>query len=276
MARAGAQVVVNDLGVDLVGADATRSAADAVVEEIQAEGGVAIADYSDIADDAAVDAMLKKCIAHFGALDALVNNAAIEHRGSIESHTSADWDRVLAVNARGAFNCSRHAAAVMMSQEHGSILNTTSGSFWAGTGGVCAYSASKAAVFSLTLSLHTELSPHGIRANCIAPNATRTRMVESWIEQLSGAPEAAGKGEEQILAEWGIQQPDNLAPLAIALCSDATRGISGKVFEVCNDSIHLIEPPSRGLSLDRQGERWTVDGLCERLPDLLQRSLERD
>lgn len=255
MAREGARVVVNDISPEV---------ASNVVEEIEQAGGVARMDHTDISDFDAVQALMERTKQEFGGLDALVNNAATEFRGGINDHTSDQWDRVMAVNARGSFNCARHAAAIM-EEGRGAIVNTTSGSFWEGTEGVAAYSASKAAVFSLTLSLHTELSEHGITSNGIAPNATRTRMVKSWIEQLSAGSDQA---EEEILAKWGIQRPENLAPLAILLCSDAGRSISGRIFEVWNDRITLMRPPQRGEHVERRGDTWDIEALARTLPEL--------
>ncbi len=257
MAREDARVVVNDL---------SRDEASEVTEEIRREGGQAEADHTDISDFEAVAALMERTDLDWGGVHGLVNNAATEFRGGIADHTAADWDTVMAVNARGSFNCAHHAAKVMMKQGRGAIVNTTSGAFWDGTEGVAAYSASKAAVFSLTLSLNTEFSPQGITSNCIAPNVTRTRMLDSWIEQLSANSDHA---EEEILAQWGVQQPSNLAPLAIVLCSDDGRSISGRIFEIWNDKIYLMRPPSRGAHVERSGEEWELDSLAKALSSLV-------
>lgn len=265
MAAEGARVVVNDLGVDLGGRDSEGSPAGEVVREIRAAGGIAIASDADVSDFEQAGSLVELAVAEFGGLDALVNNAAIEFRGEVIDHSSADWDRVMSVNARGSFNCARRAAPVLREQGHGAIVNTTSGAFWEGTEGVAAYAASKAAVFSLTLTLHSELAPLGITSNAIAPNATRTRMVDAWIAQLV----ASGRGsEDEVAAEYGIQAPDNLAALAIALCSGALRGVSGRVFEVWGDRIHVVQPPTRGEGLERGGRDWSVSTLLEELPKL--------
>lgn len=256
MAREGARVVVNDVSADV---------ASEVVEEIAREGGEARLDQTDIADSQAVKALMERTHLELDGLDGLINNAATDFRGGIEAHTESDWDRVMSVNARGSFNCAQHAANVMMKKAGGAIVNTTSGAFWEGTEGVAAYSASKAAVFSLTLSLDTEFSQHGITSNCIAPNATRTRMVDNWIEQLSAN---SNEAEEEILVKWGIQQPENLAPLAILLCSDDGRSISGQILEVWNNRIYRMRPPERGEYLQREGEVWDFEALARGLPGL--------
>ena len=91
-------------------------------------------------------------------------------------------------------------------------------------------------------------------------------MVESWIEQVS---ETSGRAEEEILVEYGIQAPENLAPLATLLCSDAGRALSGFVFEVWGDRIHVVDPPRRGPGVQRAGDHWEVDALAESLSKLV-------
>ena len=265
MAREGACVVVNDLGTDLEGGVESKGPANQVVDAILAEGGRAIANHADISSEDGARSIVDDARSEYGRLDALVNNAAVEFRGELEKHSAAIFSRVLAVNVTGSFNCAKAAIPLMLEQGAGAIVNTTSGAFWEGTEGVAAYSASKAGAFSLTLSQHSELASRGISSNCIAPGATRTRMVDAWISQLSAETE---QPEERVLAEWGIQTAENLAPLATFLCSDAGRKISGRIFEVAGDQIQLILPPSRGESIEREGAEWTLETLTDRLPEL--------
>jgi len=259
MAAEGARVVVNDLGVSVTGRGPSAESAEAVASEIRAAGGEAVANADDVSELAGARGLVAAAVAHFGGLDALVNNAAIDYRASLEAHDAGAWDRVMAVNARGPLLCVQQAVAAMRERGGGAILNTTSGSFWEGTEGVAAYSASKAAVFALTLTQHQELHAAGIRSNCIAPNATRTRMLESWLEDLA---RESSRSEADVMAEYGIQAPENLAPLAVFLCSDAAREISGRIFEVQGDRIHEILPPQRAACLERDGERWDLDALA--------------
>jgi len=258
MAAEGARVVANDLGVEVTGAEGSADAAAMVVSEIRAAGGEAIANAEDISEPAGAAALMRAASDGFGGLDVLVNNAAIDYRNSLETHGAGEWDRVMAVNARGTLLCVQQAVSRMRSRGGGVILNTTSGAFWEGTEGVAAYSASKAAVFALTLTQHTELAASGIRSNCISPNATRTRMLDTWLERLARESQ---RSEADVVAEYGIQPPENLAPLAVFLCSDASAGISGRIFEVQGDRIHEILPPQRGLCVEREGAVWDPDAL---------------
>lgn len=267
MARAGAGVVVNDLGTDLEGGERSQGPASDVVDEIIASGGQAVANYADVSSEEGARSIVESARKEYGRLDALVNNAAVEFRGKLEEHDAKTFSRVLAVNVVGSFNCTRAAIPLMLEQGGGAIINTTSGAFWEGTDGVAAYSASKAGAFSLTLSQHTELASRGISSNCISPGATRTRMVDAWISQLSADSE---EPEEAILAERGIQTAENLAPLAIFLCSDEGRALSGHVFEVAGDRIQLVSPPTRGGTIAREGDTWSFDQLAGDMPGLVK------
>ncbi|MBJ20847.1 MAG: hypothetical protein CL933_15675 [Deltaproteobacteria bacterium] len=236
-----------------------------VADEILAGGGRAVANYADISFEDGARSIVEDAEREYGRLDAVINNAAIEFRAPLEKHSAATFERVLSVNVTGSFNCMKAAMPLMLEQGAGAIVNTTSGAFWEGTEGVAAYSASKAGAFSLTLSGHSELASRGISCNCIAPGATRTRMVDAWISQLGAKTDQA---EEEILAEWGIQTAENLAPLAVFLCSEAGSAISGNVFEVWGDRIQRIAAPVRGESIVREGETWTFAALAESLSRL--------
>lgn len=265
MAQAGARLVVNDRGTDLEGRDTSEGPADAVVAEIEAVGGHAVASHADVASEVGARSIIAAARDAFGRVDALVNNAAIEFRGALDEHTSAIFDRVLAVNVRGTFNCFRAALPLMRAQRSGMILNTTSGASWEGTEGVAAYAASKAAVLSLTLTQHNELNGSGISVNCLSPGATRTRMLDAWLDQITNEN---GRTEEDVAREYGIQTADNLAPLAVYLCSRTGGAISGGVFEVAGERIVRVAPPERRESIARAGERWSVEEIAARLPEL--------
>ena len=265
MAREGAHVIVNDLGTDLEGRGASAAPAEEVAAEIEAAGGSSIANLADVSTVAGAESIVADARAHFGRLDALVNNAAVEFRGSLEEHSAADFDRVLGVNVRGTFNCVRAAIPLLRERDTAAIVNTTSGASWEGTEGVAAYGASKAAVLALTLTQHNELSRHGIRSNCLSPGATRTRMLDAWLIQASAEQ---GKEESDIAREFGIQTTENLAPLVVYLCSDESRDVSGRAFEVAGDQIIAVSPPRRGAFVRRESASWTFEEIARSIPEL--------
>ena len=177
LARRGAHVVV-----------ASRSASElqATVAEIQSAGLRASARVLDVADEAEVEAVFAAIAADFGRLDILVNNAAILLSGAFADMALADWDRVLAVNLRGAVLCARQAFRLMATQG-GSIVNVSSLGGIAGTEkfpGYAAYTVSKFAVTGLTEALAAEGRAHNIRVNGVAPGAVDTAMLRQAAPHL--------------------------------------------------------------------------------------------
>ncbi|MBJ19445.1 MAG: SDR family NAD(P)-dependent oxidoreductase [bacterium] len=265
MAAEGASVIVNDLGSDDHGRGSNPSPADEVVKEIRAAGGSAVANHRDVADFDEAAEIIGSAVEHFGRLDVLVNNAAVHFHATVEDHSSEDWDRVLAVNAKGAFNCAHHALPVMREGGWGSIINMVSGAFWEGTAHLASYGASKGASMGLMLTLDTEFREHNINSNCISPSVTHTRLVDRWLADLSESSETT---EEDVKQQWGVQTPENLAPLAIYLASDRGHAISGQIFEVQDDQIIAVSPPTRGNRIQRSGEHWELETLASAIPGI--------
>ena len=184
LAREGAKVVVNDLGVGTHGdATAERPAAQ-VVEEIRAMGGEAVASYDDVTDWEAGGRIVRTALDAFGDLHAVVNNAGFVRDRMFVSCTPEEWDAVINIHLRGHFCSSRHAVDYWRAQQKAGkavdarIINTTSGAGLHGSIGQSAYSAAKGGIASLTLVQAAELARYGITANALAPNA-RTRMTET-------------------------------------------------------------------------------------------------
>jgi len=169
LAREGAAVAVNYSRSE---AEAEQTAA-----EIRAAGGQAMAVQADVADDAAVEAMVRRVVGEWGRLDVLVNNAGmtffIEH-ADLDALTEAMWDQILAVNLKGTYFCCRAAARVMRREGRGHIVNVASTAGLTGRGSSIAYCASKAGVISVTRSLTLALAPE-IRVNAVAPGFVETR-----------------------------------------------------------------------------------------------------
>ncbi|MBT2335278.1 SDR family NAD(P)-dependent oxidoreductase [Variovorax paradoxus] len=180
LAARGAKVVVNDL--DRGGAGASVSAAQAVVDEIEAAGGEAMANGASVTDFEAVQAMVKQAVDAWGRVDVLVNNAGILRDKSFAKMELADFKLVVDVHLMGAVNCTKAVWALMNEQKYGRIVMTTSSSGLYGNFGQSNYGAAKLALVGLMQTLSIEGARNDIRVNCLAPTAA-TRMTEGLMPQ---------------------------------------------------------------------------------------------
>lgn len=259
LARAGANVVVNDLGASLGGEGADESPAEQVVSEIRALGGEAVADGANVADFAGAERMVRRAVETFGRLDLLVNNAGIIRDRMLVNMTEAEWDAVVAVHLKGHFAPTRHAAAywrelVKETGEpvRGRIVNTSSPSGVFGNVGQANYGAAKAGIAAFTVIAAQELARYGVTVNCIAPNA-RTRMTEAAFGEI---PVPAG--------EFDPMDPANMAPLVVALASDEAQDITGQVFFVYGGAINCLHGWSAGELFAAEGG-WEAGALLAAL-----------
>ncbi len=215
MAEAGAKIVVNDLGGDRDGTGAHAPVADAVVGEIEAAGGRAVADHSDVGSLEGVDRMVWTALSKFGRLDIMVHNAGILRDKTLLNMTEDDWDLVQKVHAKGTFFCTRAAGRAMKTQgDGGVIMNTTSLTGLVGNFGQSNYSFAKSGVYGFTKTAALELGRYGIRVHAICPNAF-TRMT-------ADLPALKGITEEML-------DPATLAALVVFLASDLAKELNGRV-----------------------------------------------
>ncbi|SEL84827.1 NAD(P)-dependent dehydrogenase, short-chain alcohol dehydrogenase family [Variovorax sp. YR750] len=177
LAARGAKVVVNDLGGARDGSGGSVSAAQAVVDEIKAAGGEAIANGASVTDFEAVQAMVKEAVDTWGRVDILVNNAGILRDKSFAKMDLADFKLVVDVHLMGAVNCTKAVWALMNEQKYGRIVMTTSSTGLYGNFGQSNYGAAKLALVGLMQTLSIEGAKNDIRVNCLAPTAA-TRMTE--------------------------------------------------------------------------------------------------
>ncbi len=244
-AAAGARVVVNDLGGGRDGAGASDAPARTVVNEIIAAGGDAIADFGSVTDPAACAGMVKAAIDRWGRLDAVVNNAGVLRDKTFVKGTDEEWDLVVAVHLSGTRNVVR-AALPALSVSGGSIINTTSYTGMIGNFGQSNYGAAKAGIYGFTRVLSLELGRAKITANCIAPIA-KTRMTAE-----------IGMVEE----EW---TPEQIAPVAVFLASPLARTVTGRVFGVQGQRIHVYEVKTND-GVEKAGkDLWTAEEIAEKL-----------
>ena len=237
MARHGAQVVVNDYGGSAAGTGTESAPADEVVSEITKNGGKAVANYDSVASMAGGQAIVKKAVDTFGRVDVIVNNAGILRDRMIFNMGEEDWDAVIGVHLKGAFNMSRHACEYWReehkkgNQLNGRIINTASDAGLIGNVGQSNYGACKAAVAAMAIIIGQEMKKYGVTANAIAPVA-RTRLT------VDATPSTAAlMGGEVPAGEFDMFNPANIAPLVAWLASDDAAGCNGQVFRVGGRSV---------------------------------------
>lgn len=250
-AAEGARVVVNDIGVGLDGSPAGGgSAAQAVVDEITAGGGDAVANGANVADWEQAAGLIQAAVDTFGGLDVLVNNAGIVRDRMIANTSEEEFDAVVAVHLKGHFATTRHAGAYWRGrakagdQVDARIINTSSGAGLQGSVGQGNYSAAKAGIAALTLVAAAEMGRYGVTVNAIAPSA-RTRMTETVFAEMMAAPETG----------FDAMAPENISPLVVWLGSTESADVTGRVFEVEGGIIRAAEGWRHGPEVDK-GSRW--------------------
>ncbi|MFT6025227.1 MAG: NAD(P)-dependent dehydrogenase (short-subunit alcohol dehydrogenase family) [Ascidiaceihabitans sp.] len=184
LAARGAKVVINDLGVSTQGASLGSDAANAVVAEIEALGGEAMAHGADVSDEDQVADMIAKTMDRWGRIDILVNNAGILLDKTFAKMTMADFRKVVDVHLIGSANCAHAVWPIMRAQKYGRIVLTSSGSGLYGNFGQSNYGAAKAAMMGLMNVLHHEGARDDIRVNTLAPTAA-TRMTEQLLPEVA-------------------------------------------------------------------------------------------
>jgi NAD(P)-dependent dehydrogenase (short-subunit alcohol dehydrogenase family) len=219
-------------GVGVASVDIERETAQQTAAQVQQLGVPSLAVQTDVAESAQVDAMVKQVVQALGRVDMLVNNAYISGGyAPVPETTDAVWHRVLSVNLTGYFNCARAVSRVMIAQgEGGAIVNLSSGAGIRGSisAGV-QYSASKAGIIGLTKGLAADLSPHGIRVNCIAPGVIDTGLGAPGTGWTRAELERYGQ-RDVALGRYG--QPEDIADVIVFLLSDASRFMTGELIAV--------------------------------------------
>jgi NAD(P)-dependent dehydrogenase (short-subunit alcohol dehydrogenase family) len=261
LAREGACVVVNDAGVALDGAPTDASPGHDVCAEAERLGGRAAANGGSVADWGAAEATVAQTVREFGRIDFVVNNAGILRDAMFHKMTERDWDAVIAVHLKGAFNVSRAAAERFRAQGSGAVLNVTSTSGLIGNVGQANYAAAKLGVVGLTRSIALDMRRFGVRANAIAPFAW-TRMTES-------VPAGETPRERARVESLRSLHAEQVGPLAAFLVSDEARDVTGQVFAVRGAEIVLFSLPRPVRAIHRAGG-WTPESVGEALSGSLR------
>ena len=215
LAARGARVLVNDLGGTRDGSGGSSSAAQAVVDEIRAAGGEALANGASVTDPVAVQAMVQQAVDAWGRVDILVNNAGILRDKSFAKMELADFQLVVDVHLMGAVYCTKAVWALMNAQQYGRIVMTTSSSGLYGNFGQSNYGAAKMALVGLMQTLSLEGAKNNIRVNCLAPTAA-TRMTEGLMPQ-----EVLDALKPEAVVPAMLVLAHESAPTRIILCAGA-------------------------------------------------------
>jgi len=248
-AREGASVIVNDVGATIKGdLDPTIPSAATTVGEIEKAGGTAVPNVDSVADYDAVAAMVAQAIDRFGGLHAIINPAGILRDGMFHKMSPENWDAVIEVHLRGAFNISRAAVEHFRTQESGAFVHFTSTTGLIGNIAQANYAAAKMGVVGLSRSLAMEGAARKVRSNVIAPFAW-TRMVAT----IPVTDEASAQRVERF--RTGMRS-DQVAQLAVALAADGAADVTGQIFAVRGNEIVLFDQP-RPVSSVVQSSGWS-------------------
>jgi NAD(P)-dependent dehydrogenase (short-subunit alcohol dehydrogenase family) len=264
LAKHGAKVVVNDLGGS-VGGEGSSKDADLTVKIIESRGGVAVANYEDVADHEGAGRLVAQAVDTWGKLDILVNNAGIVRDGAIWNMSSDDFDAVIRVHVKGTWSPSHWAAGHWRARAKagetftGRIINTTSGAGLVGNFGQTNYATAKAAIAGLTQTLSLELHRLGVTVNAIGP-AGATRITAT----MPGAP-AVVEPDDLAEDEWNPMDPAVSSPVVAWLASDEAQHVTGQVIRAVAENIIWMRGWTDGPALNNGGRRWDATKLGTQL-----------
>ena len=249
LSEEGASVVVNDLGCEVDGSGASHAPADRVVEEIRSRGGNAVASYDDVALMEGGEKLVGTALDSYGRLDVLVNSVAVLRDRPIHDMTPQEFDVVIRNNVKGTFVPTRYAAVQFRQQRSGRIVNMTSDAGLQGVGR-SNYAASSEAIVGLTRTVARDMGKYGVTCNAVCPVA-KTRLFPVATDGPFPTQEAwEGPGAPD--------DPENVAPLAVLLCTEAVPDVNGYTFGVRGGSVYVYSSPSIQRSVHKWGA-FTMD-----------------
>ncbi|WP_300302422.1 SDR family NAD(P)-dependent oxidoreductase [Ferrovibrio sp.] len=253
MANAGADILINDIGVSLTGEGGSGSPAELTKQIIEQQGGRAAISTDSVADWASAKRIVETAVDAFGRIDIVVNNAGILRDAIFHKMTPEDWLSVINVHLNGSFFVSRAAADHFRKQMSGAYVHMTSTSGLVGNFGQANYSAAKLGITALSKSIALDMARYNVRSNCIAPFA--------WSRMTSSIP-AETPDQKARVARLQQMTPDKNAPLAVFLASDKAAAVTGQVFAARMNEIFLMSQ-SRPLRSVHRAEGWTPELIAE-------------
>ena len=253
MAAKGAKVVVNDVGASVSGEGKDVGPAQRVVDEIKAQGGVAVANTDSVAEWEAANRIIKTAIDAFGRIDVVVNTAGILRDRFFFNMSIEEWKAVIDVHLNGSFYVARAAAPYFKSQASGRYINMTSTSGLVGNFGQANYSAAKMGIVGLSKSMALDMAKYNVTSNCISPFA--------WSRMIGTIP-AETPDQQARVEKLKSMETAKIAPLAVYLASDASQAVTGQIFAVRANEIFLMSQ-SRPLRSVHRSEGWTPETIAE-------------
>jgi NAD(P)-dependent dehydrogenase (short-subunit alcohol dehydrogenase family) len=254
-AKAGAAVVVNDLGGNLAGEAGESAPAKEVADEINAAGGRAVANTDSVTSAKGAQSMVQMAIDTFGRIDAVVNNAGNLRDGLFHKMTEEEFESVISVHLRGSFHVSRAAAPFFKTQGSGAYIHMTSTSGLVGNFGQANYAAAKLGIVGLSKSIALDMQRFNVRSNAVAPFA--------WTRMIDSIPTNTPEQQKRV---DGLKKlvPEKIAPFVVALASDAGAHVTGQIFGVRNNEIYLFSQP-RPVRTAHTAEGWTPETVIDRV-----------
>ena len=247
MAKAGASVVVNDIGASVHGEGKDTGPAQKVVDEIKAAGGKAVASTDSVADPQSAQRIIDCCVDSFGKIDGVVNNAGILRDRFFFNMSIDEWKAVIDVHLNGSFYVARAAAPHFKNQNSGAYVHMTSTSGLVGNLGQANYSAAKLGIVGLSKSIALDMARYKVRSNCIAPFA--------WSRMIGSIPTETDDQKARV-EKLKSMETAKIAPLAVFLLSDTD--VTGQIFAVRANEIFLMSQNRPPRSVHR-AEGWTPE-----------------
>ena len=277
LAEEGASIVVNDKGTEVDGTGASNIPADGVVAGIKSSGGKAIANYSDVSTMEGGESLIQACVDNYGQIDILVNSAGSLKDRMIYQMTESDFDQVVRNNSKSVFTTTKFAGILFRQQRSGRVVNMVADS-GLGDVGRSNYAAATEGIIGLTRTTAKDLGKYGVTANAISAMA-ETRLFPGAVDQhrvpeISGPSrdERAGIGPSPEIPSWsGDGSPDdaeNVAPLAVYLCTEAAPNINGYVLGVRGGSLYVYSNPDIENVVNKWGN-FTMEEMDVLFPKMM-------
>ncbi|MDA1002321.1 MAG: SDR family oxidoreductase [Chloroflexi bacterium] len=268
----GANVIVNDPGVNVDGSGGDQGPAADVAKEIKDAGGTASANFDSVATAEGGENMIKQAIDEYGRIDGVVHVAGILRDRMIFNMSEQEWDDVVAVHLTGFFNVVKPASVLMRQQRFGRIVGFSSASGLVGNTGQANYGAAKAGIAGMARCVARDLGRYGVTANAIGPGAA-TRMTQTvpdaarQMRSRAGVQGAGGPATPQSIVNQ-LREPKYVAPMVCYLLSDQAWDVNGKVFNVAGGvvSVSWDETPDRTIA---KAGMWELDELQTLVPQMM-------